>query len=103
MQPPLHGERLSVRGASIGVQAEVEVYDASESRIHVSAGGTVLTVRGRDGEHRIDLQTVPAVPHMFHTPHILVLYFGNDEPVLTLLTELLGRPVTGPEPAHRST
>ncbi len=103
MQAPLHGERLSVRGPSIGAQAEVEVYDASESRIHVSADGMVLTVRGRDGEHRIDFQTVPAVPHLFHTPHILVLYFGNDEPMLTLLTELLGRQVAGPEPSHRST
>jgi len=99
----LHGERLSVRGPSIGGQAEVEVYDASESRIHVSADGMVVTVRGPDGEHHIDLHTVPAVPHLFLNPHVLVLYFGTDDTVLTVLTELLGRPVAGPEPSHRST
>ena len=91
-----------VRGPSIGAQAEVEVYDASESRIHFSADGTVVTVQGLDGDHHIDLQTVPAVPHMFHSPHVLVLYFGTDETVLTVLTELLGRPVAGPESLHRS-
>ncbi len=102
MQPPLHGERLMVRGPRIGAQAEVEVYDASESRIQFSADGTVVTVQGLDGDHRIDLQTVPAVPHMFLNPHVLVLYFGTDEPVLTVLTVLLGQPVAGPERLHRS-
>ncbi len=92
-----------IRGSRIGAQAEVEVYDASESRIHVSADGTMVTVRGPDGDHRIDLQTVPAVPHLFLKSHVLVLYFGKDDTVLMLLTELLGRPVAGPEPAHRST
>ena len=91
-----------ISGPRIGAQAEVEVYDASESRIHVSADGTVVTVRGLDGDHRIDLQTVPAVPHLFHSPHVLVLYFGNDATVLTVLTELLGRPVAGPETPQRS-
>ncbi len=61
------------RYTQYAAQAEVEVYDASESRIQFSSDGTVVTVRGRDGDHRIDLQTIPAVPHMFHNTHVLVI------------------------------
>ena len=65
MRPPLQGERLSISGSVIGAQAELHVYDATESRIQFRSNRTVLTVRAVGGDHSIDLQTVPVVPHMF--------------------------------------
>ena len=101
-QPVLRGKRLSLSGKNIPEQAEVEMYDASESRIQFSSAGTALTVRGPGGDQTIDLHNVPVVPHMFMNEQVLVLYFGDDEAVLNMLKELLGPPVAGPETLHRS-
>ena len=101
LQPALEGERLGLSGKVIPEQAEVEMYDASESRIQFNSDGTALTVRGPSGDQSIDLHHVPVVPHMFLNNQVLVFYFSDDKTVLNLLKELLGPPVAGSETLHR--
>jgi archaellin len=80
----------------IGEQAEVHVYDATESRIQFSSNGMILTVRSTGGDQSIDLHNVPVVPHMFMNKQVLVVYYESDQAVLNLLTDLLGAQVAGP-------
>lgn len=94
-RPTLQGTRLSVSGGNISQPAEVELYEDNAERVKLGTDGKTLVVQGPNGEQSIDLgdRTIPI--HVFRKGSRLVVYFGNDQSVFELLTDILGPQLAG--------
>ena len=94
-RPTLQGTRLSVSGGNISQPAEVELYEDNGERVKLGADGKTLVVQGPTGEQSIDLGDRTTPIHVFRKGSRLVVYFGNDQSVLELLTDMLGPQLAG--------
>ena len=61
----------------------------------LGADGKTLVVQGPTGEQSIDLGDRTTPIHVFRKGSRLVVYFGNDQSVLELLTDMLGPQLAG--------
>jgi hypothetical protein len=94
-RPVLQGTRLSIRGSTISQPAEIELYEDNAELVKRGADGKTLVVQSANGEQSIDLDD-PSIPlHVFRQRSRLVVYFGDDQSVLDLLTDMLGPQIAG--------
>jgi hypothetical protein len=94
-RPIWQGKRLSISGGNITQPAEIELYEDNDARVELGAGGKTLVVQSSNGEQSIDLGDPPIPMHVFRKGQRLVVYFGTDQSVLRLLTDMFGPQIVG--------
>lgn len=93
-QPFFHARdvsRLLLSGASLSGCAEVQVY-AYDSAEALAADVSQITP---DGNLRTVMIEWIAPPHFFQGERVLVLYLGDDQAAIDLLTDMLGPQFAG--------
>ncbi len=101
-QPFLRGDgsRLRLSGGILAAPAELTVYRYTDAVIAAEDAGRVqpdTTIKWTepDGNVRTISYAWVAPPHFFLRDTTLVLYTGNDNAVLTVLTDILGPQFAG--------
>ncbi len=114
----IRGTRVHISGSSLSEPAELQVYEDTAHQVQIEHGTIVSQTQAdsnlwlnRGGPVRapdnspsstaarttvIDVAHWPYPMHVFQHERLIVLYVGDDQAVLDLLTDILGRPVAGP-------
>ncbi len=85
------GTLLRLRGGNLTQPAEVQVFAYGDAE---SAAADASQI-GPDGNPPTMMIHWIAPPHFFRTERVIVLYIGEDQVVVDLLTALLGPPFAG--------
>lgn len=75
----------------MGQPAEIQVFEYGDSE---SAAADAAEI-GPDGNPSTTMISWLATPHFYRSDHLIVLYVGDDQAVVDLLSTLLGPPFAG--------
>ncbi len=95
-----HGSRLRLNGGSLATPAELTIYCYTDVAIAAEDAGRVqpdTTIKWSepDGNVKTISYAWVAPPHFFRRDTTFVLYTGNDNAVLAVLTDILGPQFAG--------
>lgn len=88
---PESGVVLQLSGGSLDQPAEIQVFEYPDAE-SVAADAAQI---GPDGNPLTMMIHWLATPHFFQSGRLIVLYIGDDQTVVDLLTALLGPPFAG--------
>jgi hypothetical protein len=85
------GTTLRISGGDIKQPADIQSFEYPSA----DAAQADLSQIGADGNPKTSIVEWTGAPHFFHKDQLVVLYVGDDQAVVTVLTELLGPQVAG--------
>lgn len=88
------GTRVHIRGPALAQPAELQVYEDTARQVRIE--DDMIITETRDGTTTVDIARWPSPLHVFQQGTLLVVYVGDDQAVLDLLTSILGAQVAGP-------
>lgn len=86
-----NGTTLRVSGGKLAQAAEIQVFNYESADAAQSDASQI----GPDGNPRTTMITWVAPPHFFRAEQVIALYVGNDQDVITALTQALGPQFAG--------
>ncbi|MDQ3541620.1 MAG: hypothetical protein M3440_13135 [Chloroflexota bacterium] len=85
------GTLLRLRGGGLTQAADVQSFEYGDADRAAADASQI----GPDGHPPTMMITWLAPPHFFRAEHLIVLYVGDDQAAIDLLTALLGSPFVG--------
>jgi hypothetical protein len=90
----IRGTRVHISSPAFSQPAEIQVYEDPARQVQVK--NDVITTQTPAGTTTVDIMRWPYPFHVFQQGPLLVIYVGDDQGVLDLLTKILGTQAAGP-------